>query len=823
MEGETLAGRLARGRLPLDEALAIAREIVDAVEAAHEKGIIHRDLKPSNIALTADGHVKVLDFGLAKAMEPQGLLSSADHLAMTHSPTLTFAATQAGVILGTAAYMSPEQAKGRVADKRSDVWAFGCVLFEMLAGKRAFEGEDISDTMAAVLRGEPGWDGLPPTVPPSIRSLLKRCLDKDRRARIPEMSVVRFLMEDASAPAPAAPMMPSDVTATVARRAMPWAVAGAAAVMAAVAVVMWAPWRAPAQRATIRLDAQLGADASLRTDLGAGAVLSPDGTLLVFAAAAGNGDRSQLYVRRLDQLQAAPLAGTDDATGPFFSPDGQWVAFFGGGRLKKVAVTGGAAVTLTDAASPRGGVWAPDDTIVFAPTATAGLSRVSSAGGTAAPATMLGENENSHRWPEVLPWGGILFTVSSGAGFSAEGASLVVQDGSGARKTLVRGGYYGRYVRSWHVVYLNNGTLFAAPFDARRLELTGQGVPVLEAITNSTANGSSQIAVSASGTAVFLPGQTLDNDAPMSWMDRAGKTTPLRATPANWSNPSFAPDGGRVAIDITDGTQADVWIYEWARDTLSRLTFDGTDDQRPAWTPDGRRIAFVSKRGDKSTFNVYWQRSDGTGDVQRLTESKNQQMTGSWHPSGKFFAFSEATSGNSSDLMILPMEGDETTGWKPGSPTAFLQTPQNEGSPMFSPDGRWIAYLSNETGRTEVFVRPFPDPGGKWQISTGAADDPTWSRARRELLFASTPDLRLMVAPYTVDGDSFRADKPRLLSDSRFVTRPRPPSRDLDLHPDGERVAVAASAEPQAATVLDKVVFVFNFADELRRVARSTN
>jgi serine/threonine-protein kinase len=820
VDGETLAARLERGPLSVDEALAIAREVVEALDAAHEKGIIHRDLKPSNIALTADGHVKVLDFGLAKATDPTGF-SDLSPNGVTHSPTLTLGATQAGVILGTAAYMSPEQAKGRTADKRSDVWAFGCVLFEMLTGTRAFEGEDVSDTMAAVLRGEPNWDALPAGVTPGIRTLLRRCLDKDRRTRIPDVSVVRYLMDDAahaSAPTPVA-TLPASSTPR-ARRLLPWGLAAASLTLAAVAVTMWKPWRETAPAPTLRMRIDVGADASLSTSLGAAADISPDGQLLAFVGG-GIAAPPKLYVRQLSQLQATPLAGTDGATTPFFSPDGQWIGFFAGGKLKKIAVTGGAAVSIADVVSPRGAAWLDDDSIVFAPDATAPMLRISSAGGTAEPFLTSAKKETLYRWPAGLPGGRVLYTTAAGLSFGIETAALEVRDPDGTTRVLVKGGYYGRYARSGHILYISNGTLFAAPFDAERAVLKGQGFPVVEAMAGNTGNGTAHYAVSATGTAVYVPGATVNNENPISWLDEAGKLQPLRATASNWSNPEFSPDGHRLAIDIADGAQSDIWIYDWERDTLSRLTFDPTDDARPVWTRDGSRIAFVSKRGDKATFNLYWQRSDGTGDVQRLTESKNQQTTASIHPSGKFLAYDEVTPGNGRDIMILPIEGDEATGWKPGKPYVFLQTPQSEGSPMFSPDGRWILYISNETGRNEIYVRPFPGPGGKWQVSNGAADDPTWSRDGRRIFFASANNNGVMTATYSVDGASFRVEKPTQWSTGRFIERPRSPSRDFALHPDGRRFAVAGVSEPEAQNQLNQVVLVFNFFDELRRVTKT--
>ena len=353
--------------------------------------------------------------------------------------------------------------------------------------------------------------------------------------------------------------------------------------------------------------------------------------------------------------------------------------------------------------------------------------------------------------------------------------------------------------------------------------MTGQAIPALEGVTPNPLNGAAQMAVSSSGTLVYVSGQgTFLANTSLVWMTRDGKTTPLRATPANWRDVHFAPDGNRIAMSIDDGKQADVFVYDWARDTLSRLTFDSGGISAPVWTPDGRRITFSSRRGDKSTLNLYWQRADGTGDAQRLTESKNQQFASSWHPSRKSLAFTEDNPQTGQDIMMLPMDGDEASGWKPGKPTVFLNSSSQETQPAFSPDGRWLAYMTNEGGRPEVFVRPFPGPGGKWQISAEGGQYPTWSRTRHELLFTTnTPENRIMSASYTVDGESFRAEKPRLWSEARFIARPGPVgmARSFDLHPDGERIALAKTPDIDTAAKLDKVVFIFNFFDELRRMA----
>jgi Tol biopolymer transport system component len=824
VEGEDLSQRIVRGAIPIDEALPIAKQIADALEAAHEQGIIHRDLKPANIKVRSDGTVKVLDFGLAKAMEP----AAGSSLSLSMSPTLTTPAmTQAGMILGTAAYMSPEQAKGRAVDRRADVWAFGAVLYEMLSGHRVFAGEDISDTLANVLKTEPDWSRLPAEVSPRIRVALRACLQKDPKQRLGDVQSVRLALEGAFETAVPQSTDSGARPTSATTRALPWAaLAGVLSVALITAVVLWAPWRKAASPAPVRLSAELGGDASLvigqGAAAGASAILSPDGALLAFVGQKVNG-KPQIYIRRLDQLQATPLSGTDGAGSAFFSPDGQWIAFFGDSKLKKVSVTGGAAIAVADAPNARGGSWAEDGTIVFAADNHTGVVHVSASGGTPEPLTTLEKGEVTQRFPQMLPGGKAVLFTSHTSPTGWDDASVIVQAVPAGRRTIVqRGAYYGRYLPSGHILYLHETTLFAVPFDRDRLEVTGQAVPVLEGVAPNATSGGAQFAASNSGALLYLPGQGINLNVPIQWMTRDGKTTPLRATPANWSDLAFAPNGQLLALSIFDGKQSDVFVYDWARDTLSRLTFDTTDDYSAAWTPDGRRIAFSSRRGDKATFNLWWQRADGTGDAQRLTDSKNVQLWPSWHPSSKFLAFTESNPQTLQDIMILPLAGDETSGWKPGKPTVFLNSPFGESQPAFSPDGRWLAYASNETGRPEVYVRPFPGPGNKWQVSSDGGYYPTWSRTRKELFFATRdPDNRIMVASYAADGDSFHAEKPRLWSESRLIFRLGPvgAARSFDLHPDGDRVALAKAPDTETAARQDKVVFIFNFFDELRRIA----
>ncbi len=813
--GEDLSQRIARGAIPMDEALPIAKQIADALEAAHEQGIIHRDLKPANIKVRADGTVKVLDFGLAKAMEPVGRAPN-----VSPSPTITQAMTQAGIILGTAAYMSPEQALGKPVDKRTDIWAFGCVLYEMLTGVRAFAGDEVSDTLAFVITKEPAWSALPASTPASIRRMLRRCLAKDRHQRLSDIADARLEIAEVGAEQVA------EVSSTpkpFSRPKIALAFASVLALAVWIAISPWAPWQSqPALVSPHRLSAELGMDGDISPN--AGLALSPDGSVLAFPGIS-NGS-SQLYRRPLEQLQAVALPGTAGASLPFFSPDGLWIGFFAEGKLKKVPVAGGAVVPICDAPDPRGGAWGEDGDILFSLASSVSsprnsLLRVSADGGTPQPATTLADDEVTHRWPQVLPGArAILYTAHNRANNYAD-ANIVVQTlPNGPRKIVQRGGSFGRYVPSGHLVYVHKGTLFAAPFDLVTL-MTGTGRPVIENIAETRSTGAAQFAFAADGKAVYRPWQTSSTDLPIEWLTRDGKITPLRATLANWSHPQFSPDGTRVAMDIIDNGQRDIAVYDWARDKLTHLTVDAQPDSMPVWTPDGQHIAFVSNRVADGRVNLYLVRADGGGDPEQLTDSASLSAvaTGSWH--GRFLAFQEGSQ-NVADLMILPMEGDGVSGWKPGKPYAFLNTPAAEVAPSFSPDGRWLAYQSNESGRFEVHVRPFPKREGSWRVSNGGGQGPIWSRAKDELLYL-TLDNQIMAASYTVVGDSFRAEAPKLWTERRILLGPVPTFRRMmDLHPDGERVAGAVATEGQAEDRPDKLVFIFNFFDELRRIASAT-
>ena len=722
VSGETLAERVKReGAVPIEEALAIARQIAEALEAAHEKNIIHRDLKPANVKVTPEGKVKVLDFGLAKAFE--GDTTAED---MSNSPTLSRAATMQGVILGTAAYMSPEQARGKAVDKRTDIWAFGCVVYELLSGKQAFQGEDVTDILAAVVRAEPDWTALPANISPSIRVLLQRCLRKDRRQRISDATDVRIEIEDAIA-------APKDSGATQVGPAsmskLLWALAAATTIIAVVALLsLWHATRPVEQalRPLVRLDVDLGPDVSLGSPAGADEIISPDGTRLVYVS------QGRLFTRRLDQPNATELAGTQGALAPFFSPDGQWVGFFTTGKLQKISAEGGSAITLCMAGgNARGGTWGEDGNIVAALIGTGGLSLIPSAGGTPTAVTDLQSGEGTHRWPQILPGGkAVLFTAAAGGGAFDAANIEVISLADHRRKTLVRGGTFGRYLPSGHLVYVNRGTLFAVPFDVDRLEVHGTPAPVLDQVTYNAAQGSAQFDFSQTGTLIYRSGGgTGGGLLTVAWLDGAGKVQPLLAKPGNYGRPSMSPDAQRLAMEVSGGSGTDIWVYDWQRDTMTRLTFTG-NVQAPLWSPDGQYIAFRVVGEGMSVI-----RSDGAGKPRQLAQSKNSQFPWSFTPDGKRLAFHETDLKTASDLWTVPLESD-STGLRAGKPEIFLQTPAQELYPSFSPDGRWLAYTSDESGTAQIYVRAFPDKGGKWQISNSGGAYPMLSRTGHELFFA---------------------------------------------------------------------------------------
>ena len=828
VDGEDLSQRIGRGAIPIDEALPIAKQIAEALEAAHEQGIIHRDLKPANIKVRADGTVKVLDFGLAKAMEPAAGSSSS----VSMSPTLSLHATQAGVILGTAAYMAPEHAKGRSVDKRADIWAFGVVLYEGLSGRRAFEGEDVSDLLVAVLSKDVDLGALPAGMPPAIVSLIRRCLVRDPKKRLRDIGEARLILED---PAPLEPVVaPSSSRAApppapLWRRALPWATTAVFGAGLAAALLVRAPGTSTPPTEPRRLLAGIGADAYIDDNLqnSPAVAVSPDGKTLAFIAAYKiQGQQRQLFVRKLDQLQATPLDGTDGAYAPFFSPDSQWIAFFvsddSGGALKKIPVTGGAAITICAAQPGRGGSWGEDGTIVFAQLDNpATLMRVPAAGGTPVAFGAFGEGAISQRWPQILPGGTHVLYTEHSAMNSFEHANVVIAPLSGstaeaptqgAPKVIVRGGTYGRYVGSGpdgYLTYTRQTTLMAMPFDLARLEARGPAAPVAEDVSLARGGGSAHVTVSPDGTLVYLPTTSDEPASAIHWLSRDGTTAVLRAAKSHWSSLRLSPDGQKLAL-IEEDKRRRVFVHDVTRDIAKQVTTEGQATS-VVWSPDGKQLAFSSDSGT-GVSNLWLANTDGSGTPTRLTTSPNDQQPSSWDPAGRFLAYTQLTAKTARDVMILPVERDASQGWKGGSPIAFRAGAANEVEPAFSPDGRWIAYASQESGSREVYVSPFPGPGPTVAVSNGGGGWPRWSATSRELLFWDGG--RIMSMPYTAT-DTFVPGKPQLWAPQTGSVFP-----DFDVHPDGRRVAVGlADAEARRAAMYsrDKIVFWSGFSDYLRQ------
>ena len=822
IEGPTLAVRIAAGAIPLGEALVISRQIAEALEAAHEKGIIHRDLKPANIKLTEPGDsghpgsAKVLDFGLAKALQADSPATD-----LNSSPTLTLSPTGVGVILGTAAYMSPEQARGAKVDKRTDIWAFGVVLYEMLTAQRMFAEQTVSDTLAAVLKTDPNWGALPPDTPEPIRRLLKRCLQRDRKRRMRDIGDALAEIDDAQAEPTVRTALPP--TNPVSSR-WPWAVSAVLATALALVLVLLSRAIRPVPASLTRFNADLGKEV-VDTPWGSGVAISLDGSRLAYVSRSSDGTQ-RLFIHSLDSSTATALPGTENGQGPFFSPDGQWVAFFADGKLKKIAAVGGAPVTLCDAPSTRGGSWGEDGHIIFAPSNRNPLFRVSSAGGNPQPVTEL-KGEWTHRFPQVLP-GAEAFLFTSCQTLDLEACAIEVQSvSSGHRKVLVRGGYYGRYLGSGHLLYLHEGAAFAAPMNLKRLELTGPASPVLEDVRSNPGTGVAHFDFSQSGTLVYIPGKALPATKSIFWQDAAGGLTPLRLAPRVYRTVRVSPDGTRLALVIAEGSQSNVWVYEWARDRLFRLTFLNGNSESPVWTPDSKHVAFFSDARAPGP-GIYWIRADGAGEAQRLLEGTNLRPR-SFSPDGKWLAYDSPDVRTGASLWTMPLDGSNSDRPKAGKPEALASSTGSERYAEFSPDGRWIAYITAESGMPEMYVRSFPGPGGRWLVSSDGSGGAVgafsvfWSLNGRELFYTDSAG-EIIAVSYTANEGTFSASQPRLWSLRRVESASGYPTQDIDLAPDGKRFAVILPTDQEVESKTQThVVFLLNFFDELRRRVPSGN
>jgi serine/threonine protein kinase/Tol biopolymer transport system component len=771
VEGDDLSHRIAQGAIPIDEALPIARQIAEALEAAHEQGIIHRDLKPANIKVRPDGTVKVLDFGLAKALEPTGGLSSG----MSQMPTITTPAmTQAGMILGTAAYMSPEQARGKVVDRRADIWAFGAVLYEMLTGQRAFGGDDVSEVLSRVLQREPEWTALPSELSPTLIVYLRRCLHRDLQQRIGDIHDVRLALDGAFETAAPQTTAPTGSAPSGGRLVWVASLGVAAVVILALAIPAVRYLRqTPPHETRVEINTP-------PTDTPTSFALSPDGRQIVFVAS-GDG-ASRLWVRPLDKTTAQPLAGTERASFPFWSPDSRSVGFFADGELKRLDLGGGAAQTLAPATTGSGGTWSADGVIVFAPSRTTVLMRVSATGGPAVAVTTLGPEQVGQIAPSFLA-DGRRFLFYQRGGSDGSGIYLGALDANApTRLTPAAGG--GVLLPSGWLLWVRAGTqtLVAQRLDVDKAALTGESVTVAEGV--AVDGNLSAVSVAATGLAAYRMGT--GGQRQLTWFDRLGTAQGTIGDPdATLSNPRVSPDGRRVVVERTAQRNTDLWLLDATR--TSRFTFDPATDYRPLWSPDGTQIVFSSNRAGAA--DLYQKLASGAGSEERIVASDQIKIPSSWSSDGRFLIFYSVDQQTEADLWVAPMQGGR-------APSVFLKTPFGEAVGVFSPDGRWVAYQqANESGGNEVYVRPFVPPGAadtaagvtgsQWQVSTAGGFLPVWRPDGKELYYISLAR-EILAAPIAVVGNALEPGAPVVLFATRIVGGGGGQiGRNYDIAPDG--------------------------------------
>ena len=805
VEGPTLAERIARGPIHVDEALLIAKQIASALEAAHELGIIHRDLKPANVKVRSDGVMKVLDFGLAKVVE-----SAESALDASQSPTITSPAkTRTGVILGTAAYMSPEQARGKTVDKRTDIWAFGCVLYEMLTGRRAFAGGTVSDIIARILERDPDWQLLPKRTPANVCRLLQRCFEKDPKRRLRDIGDTRVELEE-TVPAP---LLASAASTTVLnaspRRVALWYVVAAATLSALIATIaVWnlkpVPATAPQLEARFTLPVPTGVrlpDGSF----GSGLTISPNDRHIAFVGR--RGAAAQLYLRTIQDAETKALPETQGAANPFFSPDSRWLAFFADGKLKKVPTNGGLPVVVCDASSSRGGFWSENGTIVFSPQSRGnGIFQVSADGGAAKQVTTLdtGRGETSHRLPELLPGGETVLFTAYGATY--QDVSIVAQSlKTGGRRVLIEGASLPHYASTGHLLYVQPklpGTVMAVSFDPERLTLTGTPVPVVEGVLTDRGDYA-HWSFSGSGMLVYAPGGYQERQYNLVFVDRKGVAAPVGAPPQRpYHFPRLSPDSRRVVVTL-QGIQNTLWTYDLSGGAFNRLTFEGNNEWA-TWTPDGKRVTYASNRAEP--WRLFWKPSDGSGKEEMLlARDKGDQQPYSWSSDGRTLIYQDAAPTTGQDIWMLPIDGDR-------QPRPLLQTPASEVDARLSPDGRWLAYASDESGRHEVYVMPLKGSGGKWQMSADGGREPIWAHNGRELFYRSGEK---MMAVEVITQPTFQASTSRLLFQGSYE-RTATISPEYDVTADGQRFLMVQPLEQRSPSTEFNVVL--NWFEELKRL-----
>jgi serine/threonine protein kinase len=810
LEGETLAQRLQKGALPLEQVLQFAIEISDALDKAHRKGVTHRDLKPGNIMLTKSG-TKLLDFGLAKLK--QEVIPA--NVSLSDLPTANDPLTAEGSIVGTMQYMAPEQLEAKEVDARTDIFAFGAVVYEMATGKKAFEGKTSASVMAAILKDEPpAMSSLQPMTPPTLDRAVKKCLAKEPDQRWQTASdlcgELKWIAESGSQ----VTLGPTGATKGIHTLGQRPLILGLGSLLLGLVIASLATWNsrpshAPSPQPVTRTVINLPPGQQLAgMEYGPSVALSPDGTHLTYVARQGG--TQQIYLRPMDSLESRPVPGTESAVIPFFSPDGQWVGFFAGGKLKKVSVGGGAALVLGDAGQPYGASWGGQGMIAFAPAAVSALQQVSETGGAPQPLTRIEKGGVAHRWPEFLPGDRAVLFADGSSGINFTNVQVAVQSvGTGERRNLIQGGTNPRYAPSGHLVYAQGGSLIAVPFDPQRLTATGAAVPVVEGVLQSPVNGFAQYSISATGSLVYVPGGVQSTQCRLVWVSRNGVEQPLAAPVRAYQFPQLSRDGRRVAVVITE-QESQIWLYDLSRETLTRFTFEGNTNTNPVWTPDDKRIAFNSNK--EGPGNLFWQLADGSGGLERLNTSDYTRVPMSWSPDGQLLAFFEVNPTTQRDIWVLRM-GDPSAGsGQVQKVQPFLETPFDESVPRFSPDGRWLTYISNESGRFEIYVQSYPGPGGKWQISTEGGTEPAWNRNGRELFYRSGD--KMMAVEITTQ-PNFSAGKPRMLFEGQYEPSPAT-TPNYDVSPDGQRFLMLKPSESTVAAPT-QINVVLNWFEELKR------
>ena len=795
VKGEDLSQRIARGRLPIAEALEIAAQMAEALEAAHEQGIVHRDLKPANVKVREDGTVKVLDFGLAKALDPVGA-SAVDEAA---SPTVTGHATKMGIVIGTAAYMSPEQARGKVVDRRADVWAFGVVLYEMLTGRRAFGGDEISDVLAAVLTETPSMEALPAGTPEPVRRLLRRCLMKDRRERLGDLSAARIEIKDALS---SDVLAASSAVSPARRRVEPGTIAAALVLALLAAIGAWVLKPPPATTLPLvtRFQVELPANSTWTRMNQHVIAVSPDGSRVAYVA-----DR-RLFVRPLGEFESTMIASVIDPSEISFSPDGQWIGFYASGKLQKVALTGGAAIPVSTVDTPFGATWT-DGSIVFGQ--ETGIFRVADTGGT--PERLVTAEANEYvAHPSLLRGGEVLLYTRARAGTPSDDAEIVVEvTATHARQVVARGGTDPRYLPTGHLVFCRAGDLLALRFDLATLRASGTPVVLLSGVAHATSpqSGTAQFGFSETGTLAYVA--KAQPEARLIWLDLQGREQAISSEVSDYLFPRLSPkDGSRLLFNQGLGRgNLDIFIRDMARQTTTQLTTHAAIDTAPIWTPDGTRVIYASNR-DGAAINIYWQPADGTGTVERLTSSPNTQQPYAVTPDGKTLIYPEAAAGQF-DIYAMALTGDRT-------PRALLKTHFNERRPAISPDGHWVAYQSDETGEYEIVVRPFPEVDReRYLVSVGGGANPIWSPVGAEIFYQQGASLVRVSVTTT---PRFSVGQPQVIG-SEVLSSYSEAGIRYSIAPDGQRFVIAKPVDSSSLT--SKYRVVLNWFEDVKARTRA--